>query len=91
MIFLLMNCTGCLVEKNGKFNHQRLHLFFEVHMVYLLLLQPQPMVVDGKPQPANKRTKEDTKEPEKKKIRKRSVRTATALKVQPTTTSKNDV
>ena len=45
------------------------------------------MVVEGKPQPANKRTKEDSKEPEKKKIRKRSVRTATALKAQPTTTS----
>ncbi|XP_065912413.1 uncharacterized protein [Dysidea avara] len=47
----------------------------------------QPMVVEGKPQPANKRTKEDSKEPEKKKIRKRSVRTATALKAQPTTTN----
>jgi len=46
------------------------------------------MVVEGKPQPANKRAKEDSKEPEKKKIRKRSVRTATALKVQPTTPSK---
>ena len=45
--------------------------------------------VDNKAPPV-KRTKEDTKEPEKKKIRKRSVKTSAAVKMSHSSASNND-
>lgn len=44
--------------------------------------------MDSKPPPV-KRTKEDTKEPEKKKIRKRSVKASAAVKMSHSNTSNN--
>ena len=49
-------------------------------MISYYIINVQPPSVDNKG-PAVKRAKEDTKEPEKKKIRKRSVKASAAVKM----------